>query len=208
MAQSKSILFISVLGLLLAACGAQQAAGLELAKPTTTATVAAAPPTATAAVAAVSPTATAGLSSPVSNEVPASCPITRPQNPLFTPPPPWPPQAPYGEFWYGTETLWTALQPDGKWWGLPHNPTGYTQKVWFWKQGYNGSADPTPDLTVIGRRLDAAAPPLIASKATNGYHPDFDWAMLVGVDLPTLGCWEITGHIDDRELSFVVWVAP
>jgi len=28
------------------------------------------------------------------------------------------------------------------------------------------------------------------------------------VDLPTLGCWKITGKYSDAELSFVVWVAP
>jgi hypothetical protein len=32
--------------------------------------------------------------------------------------------------------------------------------------------------------------------------------MLVGIDLPTLGCWKITGKYADAELSFVVWVAP
>jgi hypothetical protein len=32
--------------------------------------------------------------------------------------------------------------------------------------------------------------------------------MLVGVDIPTLGCWEITGQYNGTELSFVVWIAP
>jgi hypothetical protein len=100
------------------------------------------------------------------------------------------------------------VRPEGIWFALPHNPEGYTQKVWFWKKGYNGRVEPEPKLVVTGRRLDASAPPLMASKASNGYHPDFDWAMLVGVDVPTLGCWEITGHIDGHQLSFVVWVAP
>ena len=29
-----------------------------------------------------------------------------------------------------------------------------------------------------------------------------------GIDIPAFGCWEITGHYKDRELSFTVWVAP
>jgi len=97
---------------------------------------------------------------------------------------------------------------DGKWRALPRNPTGYTQKLWFSKQGYNGYDDPNPKLTVTGRRLDGFAPPLVASRATNAYHEDFNWGMLVGVDIPAPGCWEITGQIDGHELSFVVWVEP
>jgi hypothetical protein len=31
---------------------------------------------------------------------------------------------------------------------------------------------------------------------------------MVGVDFPTLGCWEITGRYAEAELSFVVWVGP
>jgi hypothetical protein len=31
--------------------------------------------------------------------------------------------------------------------------------------------------------------------------------MLLGVNFPTLGCWEITGHYQGQELIFVVRVA-
>ena len=30
--------------------------------------------------------------------------------------------------------------------------------------------------------------------------------MVTGMDISTLGCWKITGHSKDVELSFVVWV--
>jgi hypothetical protein len=56
--------------------------------------------------------------------------------------------------------------------------------------------------------LDASAPPLHASKATNAFAHDIQSAMLVGVDVPTAGCWEITGRYGGHELSFTVWVAP
>jgi hypothetical protein len=103
--------------------------------------------------------------------------------------------------------LWTMLQAGGTWSNLPHSNAGYTQKVFWWAQDDNGGAEPTPKLTVTGRRLDAAALPLVASSATHAM-ADFGAAMLVGVDIPALGCWEITGHYRGRELSFVVWVAP
>jgi protein involved in polysaccharide export with SLBB domain len=30
--------------------------------------------------------------------------------------------------------------------------------------------------------------------------------MVTGIHLPTFGCWEITAHYEDDELTFVVWV--
>jgi hypothetical protein len=68
--------------------------------------------------------------------------------------------------------------------------------------------EPEPALIVTGERLDAQAPPLTSSQATNAYASDIGSAMLTGVDLPTLGCWRITGRYGTAELSFVVWVAP
>ncbi len=144
-----------------------------------------------------------------SDAPPATCPVTKPPDSPFVPPPPYSPGSPFaGEFWYGTEGLWTLLPADGTWRQLPHNPGGYTQKVFWWRKGYSWTAEPEPQLSVTGRRLDAPAPPLQASKATNAFAQDIQSAMLVGVDVPTLGCWEITGRYRGQELSFTVWVAP
>jgi hypothetical protein len=32
--------------------------------------------------------------------------------------------------------------------------------------------------------------------------------MLVGIYVPTPGCWEITGEYKSQKVSFVVWVYP
>ena len=144
------------------------------------------------------------------NDPPATCPITGPLDVPFVPPSAYPATPPerYGrQFWFGTPGLWTMLEANGTWNKLPQDGNGYSQKIFWWRQGYNASAEPTPKLTVTGNRLDAQAPPLIASSATNAI-TDLGDAMLVGVDFPTLGCWEITGQYNDQELSFVVWVAP
>jgi hypothetical protein len=139
---------------------------------------------------------------------PADCPLTVPQDPLFKPPSPYDSMGFKGEFWYGSSSLWTAVRQNGVWEALPHNSEGYTQKVFWWRDGYVGGQEPEPMLTVTGERLDAPAPPLHVSEATNASASDIGSAMLVGVDLPTLGCWKITGNYADTELSFVVWVAP
>src|SRR3990172_11533760 len=144
----------------------------------------------------------------VSKDPPTDCPLTVPQDPLFTPPSAYSDLGFEGEFWYGSNSLWTAIPQNGVWSGLLYNPEGYTQKVFWWREGYVWTEEPEPALTVTGERLDATAPQLNVSKATNAYAGDIGSAMLVGVDFPTLGCWKITGQYEKTELSFVVWVAP
>ena len=139
---------------------------------------------------------------------PADCPVTAPQEPPFVPPPPYDRPGFEGEFWYGSNSLWTAVRQDGTWEGLPHNPGGYTQKVFWWSEGYSISAEPEPALSLSAERLDGKAPLITGSKATNASAEDIGEAMLAGVDLPALGCWKITGEYGGEELSFVVWVAP
>ena len=144
----------------------------------------------------------------VPHDPPASCPITVPQDPPFVPPSPYDSLGFEGEFWYGSNSLWTAVRQDGIWASLPLNPEGYTQKVFYWREGYVWTEEPEPALTITAERLDAPAPPFMSSEATNAYASDIGSAMLSGVGLPTLGCWKITGKYADAELSFVVWVAP
>ena len=167
-------------------------------------------PTSTIPVQTLTPALSSAVSTPLPHNLPATCRTTTAPDVPFTPPMPYPAKPParyVGQFWYGTPELWTMLGADGIWSSLPHSDAGYTQKVFWWNQGYNVDAEPTPKLTVTGRRLDAAASPLVSSGATNA-SADFGEAMLVGVDIPTLGCWQITGHYRGNELSFVVWVAP
>ena len=64
-----------------------------------------------------------------------------------------------------------------------------------WWRGLRGR------LVIEGRRLDAGAPPLRAHIPA-GYGASGFQA--TGVIFPTPGCWEVTGHLGDTSLSFVV----
>jgi hypothetical protein len=147
------------------------------------------------------------------DETRASCPITQAPEAAFIPPAPFPPKPPerYGnEFWYGTPDLWTMLGTGGTWSGLPLDKSGYSQKVFWWSQHFNVKKDPFPPLTVMIEHLDvvdSSSPILVTEQATNA-SADFGTAMLTGVELPTPGCWKITGQYQDWALSFVVWVIP
>ena len=141
--------------------------------------------------------------------IPDTCPVTSASDQPFVPPPPFPAKASEGSFWFGTDELWTNLPADGTWSGLPHyspdDPT-FRQKLFFCRQGYDWHTEPEPALTVTGKRLDAPAPPLLADKANNGCCINHQAFMVTGINFPTLGCWQITGHYHDRDLTFVVWV--
>jgi hypothetical protein len=161
------------------------------------------------------PTSSPTVSAPIviaqetSIVAPADCPVTVPQNPPFTPPAPYDKLGFKNHFWFGSNTLWTIVPSNGVWSELPYNPpTGLTQKIFWWRDGYSVEGEPQPNLIVTGKRLDASAPPLIASRATNAFASDIGEAMLVGVDFSTPGCWKITGKYKTTKLSFVVWVAP
>jgi len=139
---------------------------------------------------------------------PADCPVTTAKASAFEAPSPYSPNAPWDNFfWFGSESLWTALPVDGTWAQLPLNPEGYTQKIMWWSDQFVLQNELEPALVVTGERLDEKAPPLKFYGATNAFASDIGEAMLTGVDFPTHGCWKVTGQYKKSELSFVVWIA-
>jgi len=141
--------------------------------------------------------------------VPKTCSVTKPANQPFAQPPSYPAKPSRGQFWFGTDRLWTALPETGAWIGLGHytpsDPT-FRQKLAFWRQGYDPHAEPRPNLIVNGRRIDSPAGPLQTDGKGNGSWTKDDQFIMAGINFPTIGCWQITAHYEDDELTFVVWV--
>lgn len=136
------------------------------------------------------------------------CPVTRPD-------PPFVPSAGYpatplitDRGWYGSASLWTWIREDGEdWTGLPQTPTGLPQKTFWWSADWLPGAEPEPAITVSVRRLDQTGA-VTFGPGTNASAGDIGTAMLVGIDLPGPGCWEIGARYRSAELSYVVWVGP
>jgi len=150
---------------------------------------------------------------PVEREpVPASCPVTVIPAKPFTPPSPY--EIDGSGFWLGTEKLWTGLPKSGIVWDwAPHAP-GHEHEVQpltgktFWASvDFNWREEYPPAIKVTGKRLDGDAPPLLTLRPTNAF-PGPGAAMLVGVYMPTPGCWEITAEYRGEKLSYVAWIKP
>jgi hypothetical protein len=133
-----------------------------------------------------------------------TCPVTVTPERSFAEPSP----SSASRFWYGDESLAVLLGTGGTWRGMGPDHR-YRNKLFWWRQGFDGRTESQPPLVVTGRRLDGDAPPASASAATNAHHADFGgWAMLTTVEFPTSGCWELTGEYRGANRQFVVLVLP
>ena len=154
----------------------------------------------------IAPLSTADVNTPPETD---GCPVTVPPQPGFVPPKPYPSEPPdlYDSVWYGTAELWTMLSPEGEIWeGLPQGDDGrFTEKTFWWSEGFPTTEQPAPTITLTGRRLDRPGSFETARRAGGGFREDIGDFMLVGVEIPA-GCWELTATYRDAELSYVVLI--
>jgi hypothetical protein len=136
----------------------------------------------------------------------AECLTTLPSSPAFVPP------APYDlfhisddMFWYGTDVLWTTLGTQGVG-HLDDKHDGYVTKLVFWRKGFDSREEPQPALIVTARRLDGDSPSVAVAHANAVFVTGNTPAMMTGIRIPTVGCWEVTGHYGGHTLSFIVSV--
>jgi hypothetical protein len=129
-----------------------------------------------------------------------ACPVTRPQFPPFVPAPPYPPNAGWGRFWYGTDALWVGLNFDGTW-------NGGGEKLFLWKKGFDWRKEPTPEIIVTEKRLDVDSKPLVFKYGTHAIMGSIA-SMLTSTSIMAPGCWEITAQHGADRVAFVVAVRP
>ena len=152
------------------------------------------------------PPSDAGASMPAATGD-TGCAVTRPE-PAFVAPSPYPAAPPplYESEWYGSEALWTMLDPDGEVWRFPVGPDHLAEKTFWWSVEWPGMrAEPQPGISVVGTRLDAPGT-FTSGPGTNAQRDDFGEALLVGVEIPSAGCWQITASYRGAVLSYVVLV--
>ena len=134
---------------------------------------------------------------------PANCRVTLPSDGVYEPTdrgPSWP-----GQFYFGTDKLWTVLPADGTWRGPYRGGSSdfvYDDKLPWYRTRAASSPRGVP-LTIKGKRLDGPAPSFIETNEPFDYNPG---GIVGGISIPAYGCWEIIGHYDDQEVRFTVWV--
>jgi hypothetical protein len=134
----------------------------------------------------------------------AHCPVTKPSVP-FEPDPSA--AIPPDKAWYGSRILWTWLDRHGEVWdGLTRSELGFSQKTFWWSAVFDVHREEQPEIYVIGSRI--GGPGRFGFGPGTNASGDFGNAMLVGVDVPEEGCWNVTAHYRGADLSYVVWVGP
>lgn len=131
---------------------------------------------------------------------PPPCPVTLPTSgaPPNVPAPPEP-------MHYGNGALWTVLRPQGLVVFAPGGPgfvlpDGALGIKWAWIPSVPG------DLTVEGRRLDGAAPPLRVAHTGEAVTDRGQRFFPTYLIFPTAGCWEVTERVGEASLTFVTLV--
>ena len=111
---------------------------------------------------------------------------------------------PASDRWYGSESLAVMLPKDGIWLGMgPEHH--YRDKLFWWSYGFKPGGE--SNLKVSARNLNDSSLVADISAPTGADAPSLGGAtMLVAVEFPAAGCWEITGDYLGQTLSFVVEV--
>jgi hypothetical protein len=92
------------------------------------------------------------------------------------------------------------------WIGLPRGTDGARgQKTFWWSADFDVNHELQPAISVTGRQLDGPGRFSSPAPGTNA-QADFGSAMLTGVEIPRIGCWQITATYRGASLSYVVWV--
>ena len=137
--------------------------------------------------------------------IPDTCPVTLPSEPRFSPPEP---QKDFGPdsvmFWHGTDALFTHVYADGRWRGIK-DASGTRNKSFWYRKDTKWKDEYPYQLVVTAKRLDAEGPMLTVPRVTNATMGK-EVAMLIMLELPQRGCWQVTGNYKSDYLSFVVWV--
>ena len=133
---------------------------------------------------------------------PQSCPVTNPT--ALKADVPFEPDQSSGRVWYGSDALAVLLPADGRWMGLGPG-LRYGDKLWMWRRGYDAKAEPKPNLVIDAHPFGMSAPHVRIENATSAYRENWN-RMLVSLEFPMAGCWEVTAIYEGRALKFVLEV--
>jgi hypothetical protein len=138
--------------------------------------------------------------------IPETCPVTRstPET-RFAPPMPHEAAKPDGPmFWYGSDALFVSLSTDGRWRGIVDS-TGTRNKSFWYRKNPEWREEFPYQLKITAKRIDTDGPMISFPRVNNAIMGKVV-AMLLMLELPERGCWQVTGNYKSDHLSWVTWV--
>ena len=102
---------------------------------------------------------------------------------------------------FGDESLAALVPADGTWRGMGAS-SRYRDKFWWWRKDSDARTESSPNLKLHAVKLDDSGIEFDAGLATAGYGPGWD-SMLVMLEFPSPGCWQVTGSYRDTSLTMV-----
>jgi hypothetical protein len=96
-------------------------------------------------------------------------------------------------------------------WSLPVGKDGHVgdKTLWFSEkfstaegENFSGNAD----ITIAAVHLDGSAPKVVQEGGVPSFNAHVHNFILVGLEVPEPGCWEITARYEGAELSYVMLV--
>ena len=99
------------------------------------------------------------------------------------------------------------LELDGEVWDGASASFPVLIKTFWWSSDWPGMREEQePALTVVATRLDGPGT-ITTDDATNAAADSLGGeAMLVGIEFPTPGCWQLAAEYRGAVLSYVVWI--
>jgi len=106
--------------------------------------------------------------------------------------------------WYGDEHLAALIPTNGKWVGMGES-RNFFDKFWWWQKGFSARTRLDSEFKIHATKLDGSGIEFEVHDTTSGYGPGWD-ALLAGIEFPSPGCWEVTGHYNGSSLVLILEV--
>ena len=128
-----------------------------------------------------------------------NCPVTVGSDNIFGAP------FPEAESWYGSEALAVILPDDGIW-GITGPKARIAVKLFIWSAGFEPGME--ENISIEIESLSGNVNDSVVQNVSHAHAESLGgWTMLVGIDFPSPGCWQISADYLGQSLTFVVKTA-
>ncbi len=108
--------------------------------------------------------------------------------------------------WVGTSGFSTRVPSSGRLEGLPTGTHGFREKLIWRVPGLDWQRGASPHFVIQGVNLSAPGAPMWTSEPTQAFAEDLGSVVVVMVEFPVRGCWEVKAQLGSEAISYVIEV--